>query len=261
MDKETLKSKLTEYSFYQTIDLGDGIKTPGLPISAKQRKVLDLINSTDLEGKRVIDLGCANGLFALAAENGGAEQILAVDHTKHNIECLEKVILPHLESKIRAIQLNVLDLKTETHGKFDVVIFAGVLYHLKYPFSALKIVRNIVNDGGSLILETGIFDDFNTRALLYCPSPTDTPYKGRLANSCSFFNEKALYENLQYFGFRVIESTVITKPLRRFAKKLAAKVFPSYYPNSNIVLRCERDSSIENKELTEFYESTTGGNR
>lgn len=258
MDKDTLESKLAEYSFYQTVDLGNGIKTPGLPIGAQQQKILDLINSMDLRGKSVVDLGCANGLFALAAENRGAGPILAIDHTKHNIECLETVILPHLESKITPMHMNVLELNSEAHGRFDVVVFAGVLYHLKYPFSALKVVRDIVKDGGSLILETGIFDDFNSRAALYCPSPVDTPYKGRGGNSCSFFNEKALYENLQYFGFKVIESTIITNPMRRFAKKLAGKVFSSYYPTSNIVLNCRRDSSIENESLITFYEATTG---
>ncbi|HKK13521.1 MAG TPA: class I SAM-dependent methyltransferase [Gammaproteobacteria bacterium] len=259
MDKDALKSKLAQYSFYQTVDLGDGIKTPGLPIAAKQQKVLDLISSMDLRGKSVIDLGCANGLFALAAEQRGAEPVLAVDHTKHNIECLETVILPHLESKIRPLHLNALDLSSDAHGKFDLVIFAGVLYHLKYPFSALKVVRDLAKNGGSLILETCIFDDFNSRASLYCPSPSDTPYKGRGANSCAFFNEKALHENLQYFGFKVIESAIMTNPLRRFAKKLVGKAFSSYYPNSNIVLRCERDPSIENENLTAFYEATPGG--
>ena len=257
MDKETLLAKLKDYRFYQTVDLGDGVTTPGLPTGPKQQRVLDLINTMDLHGKRVIDIGCANGLFALAAERRGAEEIFAVDHTEQNIECLRNVILPHLKSKIKAIHLNMLDLNGEAHGKFDLVIFAGVLYHLKYPFSALKVVRDVTAEGGALILETGIFDDFNTRSLLYCPNPADTPFKGRHANSCAFFNEKALHESLQYFGFRVISTVIITSPLRRLAKKLAAKFLSSYYPTSNIIVSCERDSSVENKELTKFYENTT----
>ena len=257
MDRKTLIGELNKYKFFQTIDLGNGIMTPGLPISGSQRQVLGFINGMDLKGKRVIDLGCANGLFALATEKKGAGEVMAVDHTKQNIEGLQNVILPYLGSTVKAKQMNVLNLESKTFGKFDLVIFAGVLYHLKYPFLALRVVRDLVKEKGTVILETAIVDRFNRNSLLYCPNPTDTPFKSRLANTCSLFNEKALCENLEYFGLGIVEKAHVTKPLRRFVKKLGALIIPSYYPTSNIVLRCERNSSIENPQLKDFYESTT----
>lgn len=257
MEREALLEKLSNYSFYQSIDLGDGITTPGGRLGPKQQQVLAYINSLDLTGKRVVDLGCANGLFALAAEKRGASEVFAVDHTKQNIDGLNEVILPHLGSSIKPIQANVMDFTADKYGQFDLVIFAGLLYHLRYPFSALRIIRDLVSDGGKLILETGMLDDSNRNAILYCPAPNDSPQKTRGGNSCTFFNEKALIESLEYFGIRVLSKVVATSPTRRFVKKLLAKA--GSFHISNIVLLCERDRSIEDPSLIEFYESTKSG--
>ena len=257
MDRETLLKSIAEYSFFQTIDLGDGIKTPGRPTTPKQKQVLALIESMNLDGKRAIDIGCANGLFAFAAEKRGASEVLAVDHTKNNIECLEKVLIPHLNSNVKAMQVNVLDLDPQIHGTFDLVIFSGVLYHLRYPFWALKIIREILNDGGTLILETGIHEDFNRTALMYCPKPADSPQSSRGGNACTFFNEKALYETLAFFGMRHLGTYPITKPLKRTVKKLVGVLHPTYNPISNVVFHYRRDFSLDDEYLIQFYESTT----
>jgi SAM-dependent methyltransferase len=256
MERAALTQKLSEYNFYQKIDLGDGVTTPGGRLGPKQKQVLNLINSLDLHGKRVVDLGCANGLFALAAEARGAAEVIAVDHTRQNIEALNEVILPHLGSSVKAIQANVMDFTPDRHGQFDLVIFAGLLYHLRYPFSALKIVKDLVRDGGVIILETGMLEDFNHNALLFCPSPKDSPQRTRGGNSCTFFNEKALVETLAYFGIKVRSRVVATGPARRLVKKVLGSAIGSYRI-SNIVLLCERDCSMEDESLIRFYESTT----
>lgn len=256
MDRETLVKALSDYKFYQTIDLGDGIKTPGRPVSPKQRQIVRFIESMDLRGKAAVDLGCANGMFALAAEKQGAARVLAVDHTKENINSLRTIILPRLSSKVSPVHANVLEFRAQDHGKFDLVIFGGLLYHLRYPFSALRNIRDLLVDGGSLILETGIIEDFNVNSLLYCPSPKDSPQKSRGGNACSFFNQRALVETLEYFGMRIRSQVVLASPLRRFVKKLYRKRLTAYRISS-IVLQCQRDFSMDNQELVQFYESTT----
>jgi len=256
MDRETTLKKLSEYTFHHTVDLGDGLKTPGPPVSAKQRQVIRLIESLDLAGKRVVDLGCANGLFALAAEKQGAREVLAVDHTQMYIESLRDLIIPRLESNITPVHRNVMDFKSEEYGKFDLVVFAGLLYHLRYPFVALKTIRDLLRDDGHLILGTGIIEHFNINSVLYCPSPADTPSESRGGNSCSFFNEKALRETLEYFGLRIISKAVAVSPLRRLGKKIFRRRLTGYRI-SGTVIHCRRDSSIENPELIEFYESVT----
>ena len=134
LDREALLKRVGDYTYYQTIDLGDGVKTPGLPLGKVQEQVLAHVFSMDLTGKRVVDLGCANGLFAFETEKRGAKEVLAVDHTRQNIEAMEQVTVPLLNSKVKPVLSNVMDFRTETYGKFDLVIFAGLLYYLRFPF-------------------------------------------------------------------------------------------------------------------------------
>lgn len=256
MDRETTLKKISDYSFHQTVDLGDGITTPGKPVSAKQRRVIELIQSFNLSDKRVVDLGTANGLFATTAEKQGAKEVLAVDHTEAYIDSLRNLILPRLQSNVTPVHRNMMDVSSDEFGQFDLVIFAGVLYHLRYPFTALKIVKDLVVEDGSLILGTGIIEDFNCNSVLYCPAPEDSPQETRGGNACSFFNQRALRETLQYFGFRILSETVTVSPFRRFVKKAFRKGLTRYRV-SGTVIHCRRDSSLENRELVEFYESTT----
>ncbi|MFN2338816.1 MAG: hypothetical protein ABR544_07575, partial [Gammaproteobacteria bacterium] len=81
--------------------------------------------------------------------------------------------------------------------------------------------------------------------------------KTRGGNSCTFFNEKALIESLEYFGIKVLSKVVATGPTRRLVKKLLAMA--GSFHISNIILLCERDRSIEDPSLIEFYESTKSG--
>jgi len=257
MDRDALLAKLKEYKFYQTVDLGDGVKTPGLPTDPKQRQVLRFIEGLDLSGKRVLEIGCANGLFSFAAEKRGAEEIVAIDHTKRNVESLREVLVPHLGSKVDARHLNLFDMNPEEHGRFDVVIFGGVLYHLRYPFRGLQIVCDLMEDGGVMILETGMFEDFNTRAILFSPSPADSPQATRGGNACAFFNERALRENLDYFGFRIEEKVVTSAGWKRAVKKIVGSLPVSYPAISNIVLSCRYEAARENAYLKQFYEGRT----
>ena len=79
------------------------------------------------------------------------------------------------ESRVQMRQVNLLDMTLETFGRFDVILFAGVLYHLRYPFEAMRIVRDSLVDGGRLILETAVFADANRHAYPYCPTGDENP--------------------------------------------------------------------------------------
>ena len=57
-----------------------------------------------------------------------------------------------LDSRIDYRQLDMYELTPERIGKFDIVLFMGVLYHLKDPVTALQRVASVCND--LLMLET-----------------------------------------------------------------------------------------------------------
>lgn len=106
---------------------------------------------TDLSGARALDIGCNAGFYSFALAARGAE-VLALDLDKHYLQqgrWASQYLDP--EGRIEFRQGSVYDL-VEIEGRFDVVLFMGVLYHLRYPLLALDVVAERV--GGTLVLQT-----------------------------------------------------------------------------------------------------------
>ena len=68
--------------------------------------------------------------------------------TRQAFDLAHQVLAPSIEVK----ELDVDDLSPETVGTFDVVLFCGVLYHLRHPLASLERVAKLVKE--CLVLET-----------------------------------------------------------------------------------------------------------
>jgi hypothetical protein len=55
-------------------------------------------------------------------------------------------IRERLKSRVEYRQANVYDLDPNRFGRFDIVLFLGVLYHLKHPLLALERVASVATD-------------------------------------------------------------------------------------------------------------------
>ncbi len=65
-------------------------------------------------------------------------------------------------------ELEVLDLSPNNVGRFDLVLFLGVLYHIKHPLLALERVASVSRS--HLILWTQVdLADLDRPAMAYCP--------------------------------------------------------------------------------------------
>src|SRR5688572_16639032 len=72
-----MEAELLRRPWYHTIDLGDGVVTPGI---FDHRPLLDQYGlPADLTGLSVLDAGAANGFFSFEFERRGASRVLAVD--------------------------------------------------------------------------------------------------------------------------------------------------------------------------------------
>lgn len=205
MDEQEIKRRLAQYKFYHVIELADGLTTPGdQGLLKSQAPVLAAIEALNLHGKRVLDVGCRDGLYSFAAEGRGAAEVIGIDNdlSKGAVEFL----IPYFGSAVRMHELNLYDLAPQRFGKFDVIILAGVLYHLRYPFWALKILKEVAQAGGILIIETAIIYGMDEHAMLYCPVGDESPYE---PTSCTFFNRKGLTDTLSSLGWRTISVTCL----------------------------------------------------
>lgn len=64
--------------------------------------------------------------------------------------------------------IDVMDLAPETVRTFDIVLFAGVLYHLRNPFLAIELVARLAKE--TLIVETHLDAiDVSRPAMIFYP--------------------------------------------------------------------------------------------
>jgi SAM-dependent methyltransferase len=220
-DKEIL-DKISQYKFYHIIPLTETISTPGNPVFVPAQKLfMRTLEKTDVKAKRVLDIGCRDGLFSFKAESMGAQEIIGIDNDL-SVPATE-FLMPFFQSKVKMQQLNLYDLTPEHFGVFDVVLFPGVLYHLRYPFWGLKVIRDIMKPGGELLIETAIWQGDAKNAFLFCPINSDSPYE---PSSCTFFNEKGLIDTLKTLGFQTKSVSYVPtgNKLRQLRKGLIKSV-------------------------------------
>lgn len=136
--------------FFQKIRLFPDLVTPGWSEPATE-KLPYFGLPDDLTGKRVLDIGCAEGFFTFEAERRGAAEVLSIDSFPDSIRRFN-ICRAALGSKAQGYLCNVYDLNPRGFGTFDVVFFFGVLYHLRHPVLALESIKSVCT--GSLHLQT-----------------------------------------------------------------------------------------------------------
>ena len=158
MDAMTLKQQAEAIRWYHTMDLGHGVVTKGVDNTDFRLARIGLPAS--LVGRTVLDIGAWDGFFSFEAERRGASRVVATDYYSWrgvgwgtaNGKAGFELARAALGSKIDDVEIDVMDLSPERVGTFDVVLFLGVLYHLRHPLLALERVASVTRE--LLILET-----------------------------------------------------------------------------------------------------------
>jgi tRNA (mo5U34)-methyltransferase len=96
----------------------------------------------DLSGKTVLDIGCNAGFYSIEMKRRGAERVVGVDADPVYLE-QARFAAEVLEADIEFRQLSVYEVP-QLREKFDVVLFLGVLYHLRHPLLALDLIHEFV---------------------------------------------------------------------------------------------------------------------
>jgi len=113
----------------------------------------------DLHDWRALDIGCNAGYYAFQLARRGAD-VLAIDRDPHYLRQAAWARREMgLEEQVELRQLDVYHL-AELGERFDLVLFMGVLYHLRYPLLGLDLVADRV--AGTLVLQTMTMPDGST---------------------------------------------------------------------------------------------------
>ncbi len=96
----------------------------------------------DLTGRTVLDIGCNGGFYSMAMKRRGAARVLGIDHdATYLAQARFAAEIEGLDIEFR--ELSVYDV-ADVGERFDVVLFFGVLYHLRHPLLALDLIREHV---------------------------------------------------------------------------------------------------------------------
>jgi 2-polyprenyl-3-methyl-5-hydroxy-6-metoxy-1,4-benzoquinol methylase len=190
---------LRAYSWYHTIDLGQGLVTPGTYDHRKQVPAFHF--PQDMRGMDVLDVGSATGFFAFEFERRGAnvvsvevpsigaldrfpfeepqdtlKKIAYLDHRPASETAEEvyhyvidgpfKFCHKVLGSRVERRYTPIYDLE----GEFDLVFVGDVLLHTLHPVEALAAIAKVCK--GTLALSQNMPERFSQPAMLYVGGDT-----------------------------------------------------------------------------------------
>lgn len=94
----------------------------------------------DLTGLSVLDIGCNAGFYAIEMKRRGAARVLAIDSDDRYLAQARFAARMLQAGEIEFAKLSVYELG-RIGERFDIVLFMGVLYHLRHPLLALDLIR------------------------------------------------------------------------------------------------------------------------
>lgn len=97
---------------------------------------------SDLSGRTVLDIGCNAGFYSLEMKRRGAERVIGIDSDEHYL-AQARFAAEVLDLNVQFQRMSVWEIAS-LNQRFDLVIFMGVLYHLRHPLLALDLIHDHV---------------------------------------------------------------------------------------------------------------------
>ena len=105
----------------------------------------------DLSGRTVLDIGCNGGFFAIKMKQRGAARVVGIDSDERYLA------QARLAAEISGVEIEFRHMTVYEVGalreRFDLVLFMGVLYHLRHPLLALDLLHEHVA-GDTLVFQS-----------------------------------------------------------------------------------------------------------
>jgi tRNA (mo5U34)-methyltransferase len=142
-DRQTIEWQVQSLGeWFQNFEIGDVKTAPNHPLGDYPKVKWDRFSwaiPQDLKDKSVLEIGCNAGFYAFEMKKRGADRVLGIDTNPHYLRQAE-FMRSLLKLDVEFRRLSVYQVK-ELHERFDLVLFLGVLYHLRYPLLALDVLR------------------------------------------------------------------------------------------------------------------------
>jgi SAM-dependent methyltransferase len=136
---------------YQSHDLD----SPGISNSSAKLRRLNL--PEDLKGKRVLDIGCAEGYFCNVVSMRGADSVTGIDVNRASLEFARN------RYGSGNVDFSERSWDRLPDGKFDLVIWTSAMHYEKNPRMVLDSIHDRLSDDGLLVLECGVINEFGSQ--------------------------------------------------------------------------------------------------
>lgn len=212
--KEEILAKAQKRVWFHAIQLGDrrtaGRFPEGQPQNTTLYGVMDLLKDVDVSGKRCLDIGTVNGITAFnMASRGGS--VVATDifpQKDPGFALVQEYLELEVDYRTEVDFSNILD-KLPKHS-FDVVVCAGVLYHMLNPFDSILKCRSLLKRDGILVFESAFLPDAEGAYLDF------NPMTQSMKEIYTYWmpSEGAMFGMLRFAGFNILATRTVRHPDR-----------------------------------------------
>lgn len=190
---------VAEPTWWHTIELPDGSATHGW---WDLRPIAKQLPWPEIEGKRCLDVGTADGFWAFELERRGAASVLATDVSSY----FQSTCRPRFEeareklgSRVEYEERSVYELE----GAFDVAFMGYVLQVVADPVGALEAVRRVARE--LVLLDTV------SLPLSFLPAPLARLDARRDGGEWFVFNTRGLRKAVERAGWTVVSQTGVLR--------------------------------------------------
>jgi tRNA (mo5U34)-methyltransferase len=146
LDGQTIRSRVHELGpWFHNIDLRGVLTAPDHFLGNypdEHWRQFEHAIPRDLSGRTVLDIGCNGGFFSIKMKERGASRVVGIDSDERYLA------QARLAAEIRGVEVELRHMTVydvaALRERFDLVLFMGVLYHLRHPLLALDLLHEHV---------------------------------------------------------------------------------------------------------------------
>ena len=105
----------------------------------------EVIKSQKWKGKKVLDVGCGTGLFALMTAKKGSK-VTGIDYSEEAIKIAKKT------HKHKNLKYQLSNVNQKINDNYDIITSIGTLEHMDNPLQTLKIFKKHLKPNGKIVV-------------------------------------------------------------------------------------------------------------